>query len=84
MSKVEEMMYLNLLELLMESSKVQFYLQFYLHFVIVGFADDLKHLSPSWLNLQRILNICKFFRPVLVLLLMQRRLCVLNFIVGII
>ncbi len=31
------------------------------YFGIVGFADDLKHLSPSLLGLQRMLNICKAF-----------------------
>ncbi len=31
------------------------------YFVIVGFADDLKLLSPSLLGLQRMLNICKAF-----------------------
>ncbi len=30
-------------------------------FGIVGFADDLKLLSPSLLGLQRMLNICKAF-----------------------
>ncbi len=30
-------------------------------FGIVGFADDLKLLSPSLLGLQRMLNICKSF-----------------------
>ncbi len=53
------------------------------YFGIVDFADDLKLLSPSLLGLQRMLNICKAFLPVLVLLLMQRRLCVLSFIMGI-
>ncbi len=75
------MLCLHLLVLLMESSKVRFYLQFYLHFDliaelednddgcrigmkyfgIVGFADDLKLLSPSLLGLKRMLNICKAF-----------------------
>ncbi len=31
------------------------------YFVIVGFADDLKLLSPSLLDSQRMLNICKAF-----------------------
>ncbi len=31
------------------------------YFGIFGFADDLKHLSPSLLGLQRMLNICKAF-----------------------
>ncbi len=31
------------------------------YFGIVGFADDLKYLSPSLLGLQRMLNICKAF-----------------------
>ncbi len=31
------------------------------YFGIVGFADDLKLLSPSLLGLQRILYICKAF-----------------------
>ncbi len=31
------------------------------YFGIVGFADDLKRLTPSWLGLQRMLNICKAF-----------------------
>ncbi len=31
------------------------------YFGIVGFADDLKLLSPSLLGLQRMLNICKAF-----------------------
>ncbi len=53
------------------------------YFGIFRFADDQKLLSPTLLGLQRMLNICKAFLPVLVLLLMQGRLFVLSFIMGI-
>ncbi len=54
------------------------------NFGIIRFADNLKLLPPSLLDLQRMLNICKAFSTsTTVLLLVQRRLSVLSFIMGI-
>ncbi len=46
------------------------------YFGIVRFADGLKLLSPSLLGIQKMLNICKTILLLLVLLLMQRKLCI--------
>ncbi len=43
---------------------------------IVRFTDDMKLLSPRLLCLQECSIYVKLFLPVLVLLLMQRRLCI--------